>query len=189
MHLACASSDGKLSVLSYNEQQAQWDHRIFLSHVNGATAVCWAGPAGESPRLRLLSVGCDNLVRIWESNAAGDWCEACDALEGHSDWIRDVSWCPCDLLPYKMFATCSQDRTVLLWKSLDSGATWRSSLLSKAPFPGPVWKVSWSTAGNLLACSYGENRVSIWKQCSDDSWEHVQHLENGNELSLSFGQQ
>ena len=47
---------------------------------------------------------------------------------------------------------------------------WTSSpLLPNAPdkdphFPDAVWRVSWSLAGNILAVSCGDGKVSLWKE-------------------------
>ena len=35
-----------------------------------------------------------------------------DKLEGHSDWVRDVAWCPSVGLPLSRIASCSQVREV-----------------------------------------------------------------------------
>ena len=31
-----------------------------------------------------------------------------EKLEGHSDWVRDVAWCPSVGLPISRIASCSQ---------------------------------------------------------------------------------
>ncbi len=51
---------------------------------------------------RLVTGGCDHLVKIWwydgaclicSQNDAGNWIEEA-VLEGHTDWVRDVAWAP-----------------------------------------------------------------------------------------------
>ena len=37
----------------------------------------------------------------------GDWVME-EKLEGHSDWVRDVAWCPGIGLPISRIASCSQ---------------------------------------------------------------------------------
>jgi protein transport protein SEC13 len=40
-----------------------------------------------------------------------------------------------------------------------------------------VWRVSWSMAGNVLAVSGGDNRVSLWKEKLRGGWECVKTIE------------
>ena len=37
----------------------------------------------------------------------GEWVME-EKLEGHSDWVRDVAWCPGIGLPISRIASCSQ---------------------------------------------------------------------------------
>ena len=54
-----------------------------------------------------------------------------------------------------------------------------SALLPNAPdsqdthFPDAVWRVSWSLAGNILAVSCGDGKVSLWKEGLGRGWECV----------------
>ena len=36
-----------------------------------------------------------------------------------------------------------------------------------------VWRVSWSLAGNLLAVSCGDNKITLWKEGVDGKWALV----------------
>ena len=75
--LACASSDGRVSVLT-RQADDSWTVKRFNAHNIGCNAVSWAPafPAGAvlsaaSPTgaalqpMRLVTGGCDNLVKIW----------------------------------------------------------------------------------------------------------------------------
>lgn len=72
--LACASSDGQVSVLEFNE--GNWMHILFPAHGQGVNAVSWA-PAmvpgslvSSKPELaaqrRFATGGSDCLVKIWD---------------------------------------------------------------------------------------------------------------------------
>jgi protein transport protein SEC13 len=37
-----------------------------------------------------------------------------------------------------------------------------------------VWRVSWSTTGNILAVSDGNNVVTLWKESTDGVWQQIQ---------------
>lgn len=126
-------------------------------------------------------------------------------LEGHADWIRDVSWAPNIGLPVSTIASCSQviyskftswnhsnfcfvfffqpkkDGTVMVWQSSDT--TWKNTKLPK--FPDVVWSVSWSITGNILAISGGDNKVTLWKE-TDSGWnvrDHISHF-----VVINFGE-
>ena len=133
-----------------------------------------AGQAAQSVK-RFASAGCDNLVKIWgyrEDTQA--WVEE-EVLEGHTDWVRDVAWAPNIGLPRSYIATASQDKTVLIWTkdspsapwvktALDPSASGAASPTGSTPgrFPDVVWRVSWSLAGNILAVSCGDGKVTLW---------------------------
>lgn len=73
--LACASSDGKVSVLEFKDN-GSWDTKVFSAHGMGCNAVSWA-PATLPGSLvstqsqisgnvkKIATGGCDNLVKIW----------------------------------------------------------------------------------------------------------------------------
>jgi len=69
----------------------------------------------SSDQKRIVSGGCDNLVKLWRFNdQEARWMEEMK-LEGHTDWVRDVAWAPCVGKNRSMIASCSQDRRVILW--------------------------------------------------------------------------
>ncbi|PFH44721.1 hypothetical protein AMATHDRAFT_72215 [Amanita thiersii Skay4041] len=205
--LACASSDGKLSVLTFRTD-GQWGADLFDGHAIGCNAVSWApatlpgslitpqtqpapGQSIQTPSIkRFASAGCDNLVKIWGYREdAQSWVEE-DVLEGHTDWVRDVAWAPNIGLPRSYIATASQDKTVLIWTkdsptspwmktSLDPSSTYTSTGGVAPPpgkFPDVVWRVSWSLAGNLLAVSCGDGKVTLWKENLRGAWECVSDM-------------
>lgn len=78
--LACGSSDGALSILTAAGDISAWDiKKIPNAHTIGCNAVSWCpstpvNPAFDSkaqpgePVRRLVSGGCDNLVKIWRDD-------------------------------------------------------------------------------------------------------------------------
>ncbi|KAI0791245.1 protein transporter SEC13 [Abortiporus biennis] len=209
--LACASSDGKISVLTF-KNDGQWGADIFIGHAIGCNAVSWApavqpgsliapqptDASGQQPASlhsvkRFASAGCDNLVKIWGyRDDSQTWVEE-EVLEGHSDWVRDVAWAPNIGLPRSYIATASQDKTVLIWTKDTPTSPWVKTALDpsasaslspttgSAPppagkFPDVVWRVSWSLAGNILAVSCGDGKVTLWKENLKGAWECVSDM-------------
>lgn len=150
-----------------------------------------AQPASLSSVKRFASAGCDNLVRIWGyRDDTQSWVEE-ETLEGHTDWVRDVAWAPNIGLPRSYIATASQDKTVLIWTKDSQTSPWVKTALdpsstitsptSTVPlpagkFPDVVWRVSWSLAGNLLAVSCGDGKVTLWKENLKGVWECVSDM-------------
>ncbi|ETI23339.1 hypothetical protein G647_05139 [Cladophialophora carrionii CBS 160.54] len=185
--LACASSDGNVSVLEFRDNQ--WGHVIFPAHAMGVNAVSWAPSAvpgaiarkdGGSTGVvkRFVTGGSDNQVKIWEHSAAGGTYENVLVLpQGHGDWVRDVAWSP-TLLSKSYIASASQDKTVRIWTSTNMTAQgvgeW--TLAKTLEFDAVTWRVSWSLSGNVLAVSGGDNKVTLWKEDLKGNWEMVREV-------------
>lgn len=188
--VAAASSDGRVSVLKHLPNHT-WSVEYLTDCQTGVNAVSWA-PHGadfdpknpnapESPRL--ATAGCDNLVRFWVYNHdQGQWVSegsTADAESGHTDWVRDVAWAPCLLPNQNIVASCSEDRTVIIWKQQQTSSDDTSSSPEWKPtrlhtFEDPVWRVSWSVTGHLLAVSSGDSTVTLWKAGLDGTWTSVE---------------
>lgn len=185
--LACASSDGNVSVLEFRDNN--WNSAIFHAHGLGVNAVSWA-PAGlagslarkdggNSPILRRFATGgSDNQVKIWEfSSQTLSYNLIATLPDGHSDWVRDVAWSPTLLSSKNYIASASQDKTVRIWTSTSSGAgdgQW--SLAKVLEFDSVCWRASWSMSGNVLAVSGGDNKVTLWKETLKGGWECVREV-------------
>ncbi|KAG2217318.1 hypothetical protein INT45_003512 [Circinella minor] len=187
--LACASSDGKISVLEYRED-GSWENYVMDAHGIGCNAVTWAPAAmpgslvqtngGAPPNVttvkKIVSAGCDNLIKIWTwREESKSWKEE-ETLDGHSDWVRDVAWAPNVGLPKSYLASCSQDKSVLIWTQDTPNAKWTKKTV-RQKFPDVVWRVSWSLSGNVLAVSCGDNKVTLWKENAKGDWECIRELE------------
>lgn len=201
--LACASSDGKVSVLTH-QQDDTWAVEHFKDNPLGVNALSWApykclGSSTDDndevpPQMRLVTGGCDNRIRFWRyhglasstSEETGGWTEDVGELLGeslgHSDWVRDVAWAP-SCIPQNVVASCSEDRTVLIWTQTTSGGVWQPSLLNT--FEAPVWRVSWSVTGSILAVASGDNTVTLWKCGLDGTWSQVSNTEEADAANAS----
>ncbi|WFD07606.1 GTPase-activating protein S13 [Malassezia vespertilionis] len=189
--LACASSDGKVSVLTFN-MDGSWSGDIVTAHPAGCNAVSWAPAvvatedAAETAPLvrRFASAGCDAVVKIWEFSDEQNRYMEVDQLLGHTDWVRDVAFAPNLGLARLYLATASQDRTVFIWSQDGQGAPWTKTALQPksnpadpSKFPDTVWRVSWSVSGNVLAVSCGDGKISLWKENLKGAWECISDLD------------
>jgi protein transport protein SEC13 len=180
--VACASSDGSISIISYDTASGQWRvQKIDNAHAVGCTGVSWApaampgslvsGGGANADARRLVTCGCDNLVKVWRFDESQNiWgCEA--TLSAHSDWVRDVAWSDNLGLPMNTIASCGQDGKVFIWTQSEPRGPWTFRALND--FGVPVWRVSWSTMGNILAVSDGNNTVTVWKESIDGAWNQL----------------
>lgn len=95
-------------------------------------------------------------------------------LSGHTDWVRDVAWSP-SVLSKSYIASASQDKTVRIWTADPTSPNdWKCTTLE---FDSVLWRVSWSLSGNILAVSQGDNKVSLWKENLNGTWEKVETIE------------
>ena len=149
--------------------------------------------AGAGEVLRLAAAGCDGRVLIYASRvevgaaagrgggdaapAAGEWALESALEGGHGgDWVRDVAWAPGGLGGLggaNLVASAGENGSVVLWRQTTAGGEWSPEALP--PFPSPVWRVSWSGTGNLLAVSCGDNSVTLWKEGAPGGghWQQV----------------
>jgi protein transport protein SEC13 len=125
--LACASSDGNVSVLEFKDNN--WSHQIFQACGSGVNSVSWApsvapgqamGASGNSPGAarRFVTGGSDCQVKLWEFSPETGTYSHLTTLPGHTDWVRDVAWSP-TVLSKSYIASASQDKTVKIWTSSD----------------------------------------------------------------------
>ncbi|KAK1291636.1 hypothetical protein QJS10_CPB17g01159 [Acorus calamus] len=185
--LACGSSDGNISIFTARPDGSGWDSaRIDQAHPVGVTSVSWApstapgslvgGAVGAAPVQKLASGGCDSTVKVWRLEN-GAWKLDCfPPLQKHTEWVRDVAWAPNLGLPKSTIASASQDGTVVIWTAgVKDGDQWEGRVLMD--FKTPVWRVSWSLTGNILAVADGNNKVTLWKEAVDGEWQQVTTVE------------
>lgn len=181
---AAASSDGRISVLTLQADNS-WAVDYIRDNTLGVNAVSWApygayydasNPEGTPEEPRIVSGGCDNRIRFWtKSLSSGEWEEDKAAFGkelSHSDWVRDVAWAPSILPNVNVVASCSEDRRVIIWTQNGRDAEWKPNLLHT--FDSPVWRLSWSVTGHILAVSSGDSDVTLWKSGLDGVWTQME---------------
>ncbi|EDV25901.1 uncharacterized protein TRIADDRAFT_24138, partial [Trichoplax adhaerens] len=176
--LASGSSDGSIAIISNTD--GNWSaKKISNAHTIGCNAVSWA-PSVDAGSLfdvkgdpkpnvkRLVTGGCDYKVNIWKE-IDGEW-KLDQSLDGHSDWVRDVAWAPNIGVSVSTIASCGEDGRVIIWTKEEDNSEreWTSKILLQ--LDKPIWHVSWSVTGNILAVSSSDNKVSLWKEGLNGDW-------------------
>ena len=199
--LAAASSDGSVSVLTAQSSQCSasppslggaasegWSAvRIERAHAAGVLGLSWVPPSASRER-RLATCGCDNLIKLWRfDESSGGWSAEGAPLAAHSEWVRDVAFAPRLTSPSAsdsasssscsssspVLASAGQDGKVFVWSEDRRTGAWTPALVNDFGSGQPVWRVSWSTAGGVLAVSDSRGSVSLWKESVDGQWEQV----------------
>lgn len=171
--LASCSSDGLVCVTSLRSDDTWEAPLVFDSQQVGCNAVSWAPFSSGSGARRFATAGCDKSVRIWTYNEPSHSFLEERRLTAHSDWVRDVAWCPAVAFPHlEVLATGGQDKRVFIWRHELASNSWEATELPE--FAACVWKLSWSVTGNLLAVTTADNRVSLWKESVDGSFKEVE---------------
>lgn len=178
--LACASSDEKVRILQHMDDDS-WDVKVIDAHTTGCNAVSWA-PAGPQGTMQLVTGGCDNKVKLWQWGEAA-WEEVKpELMQVHTDWVRDVAFAPSLASNAAMFASCSQDKKVVIWTQDATTGGWSTKAIG---FSCIVWRVSWSITGNILAVSGGDNQVTLWKDNLLGEWEQIGQLSEDGSTTKS----
>lgn len=93
----------------------------------------------------------------------------------HGDWVRDVAWANNIGLSEETIASCCEDGTISIWRCRNSKSLkyndWENIFTLKDN--KPAWRVSWSQVGHMLAVSYGDNTVSIFKEDGDRNFKAI----------------
>eukprot|EP00002_Diphylleia_rotans_P010975 TRINITY_DN2177_c0_g1_i3.p1 TRINITY_DN2177_c0_g1~~TRINITY_DN2177_c0_g1_i3.p1 ORF type:complete len:297 (+),score=52.02 TRINITY_DN2177_c0_g1_i3:117-1007(+) len=175
--LLAGSGDGYFSVHTYNAGQ-EWGVVRTKAHTGGVNSVAWAPVCDASATTTQIFAtgGCDNNVHVWAKSEVGEWSNT-KQLSYAKAWVRGVAFAPFTGLPGLTLASCYDDGTVTVSKSVQPeqvGADWESTSFSLNPKVN-AWSVSWSLTGNMLAVSSGENQVTIYKEGPVNVWTVVQN--------------
>mmetsp|Transcript_32210 Transcript_32210/g.79017 ORF Transcript_32210/g.79017 Transcript_32210/m.79017 type:complete len:315 (-) Transcript_32210:452-1396(-) len=189
LRLACASADCTISILTWRGGgDGDWDERsVPNAHQIGCNAVSWAPAAApasatsQAPmqmQAMLVTGGCDGAVKVWRLQESGEIMpdpgfEAAYRNSPHSGWVRDVAWAPSIGMPVQTIASCAEDKMVYIW-SQAAGKDWVCRKLP--PFEAVVWRLSWSVAGNVLAVSAADGKVTLWKEGLGGQWALIDEV-------------
>merc|ERR1719277_2930638 len=168
LRLACASSDATVSVLTYVPMECTWRRITFQAHPGGVQALSWM-PGKD---MRIATGGCDNSVCIWKCSPDGEaWVQESPPLQPvHTDWVRAIAWRP-EGPSGSVIASGSWDKTVVIWAQEMEGQPWRQTC--RLTVAGKVEGLAWSVTGSILAVSFGDGDVSLYKESELFKYEEV----------------
>ncbi|KAK3002195.1 hypothetical protein RJ639_021001 [Escallonia herrerae] len=116
---------------------------------------------------RLATASSDNTIKIiGKEGTQNEWSQA-HVFDDHKSSVNCVAWAPYEL--GLCLACGSSDGNISVFTAKSDGGKvgdqWDGKVLKN--FGAPVWRVSWSLTGNILAVADGTNNVTLWKEAVD----------------------
>lgn len=103
---------------------------------------------------KLVSGGCDRLVRIWDLNPGLEQAKLDQTIENHADWVFGVAFSP----DGKHLLTASRDKTAKIW---DLAA--KESVVTFPDHQQPVYSVGITDDGKTGFSVGEDNNVRFWQ--------------------------
>ncbi|KAG8814127.1 GTPase-activating protein S13 [Serendipita sp. 399] len=167
--LACASSDGKVSVLTF-KNDGTWDASLFTAHATGCNAISWAPsvlpgslivphPSGTSqlptPVQRFITAGSDNLLKVWTLNTTA-------STTGSSS--GSFSTPGFDLTTPANLGAGNSNTTWVLEETLEGHKDWVRDV---------AWAPNVGLPKSYVASCGQDRKVFIWTKEKEKKWERV----------------
>lgn len=112
----------------------------------------------------LASASYDDTIRLYENDESdGDWSNFL-TLTGHESTVWAIDF---DASGNRL-ASCSDDRTVKIWKKEGTGGTSQSKWTCACTIAGvhkrPVYDIAWNKSNGLIATASGDNHIRIIRE-------------------------
>ena len=189
-HLVSGGADGVVAVLS-KTGNGDWNMVTFNAHSGGVTGASWspflssgamyqgAQAVQELTKVRrFVTGGCDGQLRVWTLNHTTSVWDNTHVMSEHCRngvvAIRDVQWASNCGLPYDYIASCADDRLVLVWRQEMPDKEWKHRTVVQTDMT--PCRVSWSLNGTLLAISFEDHTVSVWREEANADWRMVSRV-------------
>ncbi|SBT80987.1 protein transport protein SEC13, putative [Plasmodium malariae] len=201
LHLGCASSDGYLSIISYNlnkdTNEGHWTKSSIKAHLNGTACLSWEKPfnsLGNNKHLndnndfinsfKLVTGGYDNQVIIWTfDNNTKEYHKIFQMNDKpHNSLVRDVSWRPNLSNTTNMIASCSDEQIVILWFEDISNNRWKNGQVIKVD--QKIHKISWSPNGTILAIACSGDNAYLYKENMEGLWVEICNLTDDEKRNI-----
>ena len=113
-----------------------------------------------------LSSGFDQVIRVWKyDNLQQIYYLFYTLPKVQQSFIRDL------ICRDHLLASCSDDRTVVIWKLDNSLRFIKHAQLS---FEHNIYRICWSLMGTVLAVSQDQNGVSLFREADNGEWKQIQ---------------
>ncbi|OAF66135.1 TPR repeat protein 27 [Intoshia linei] len=126
----------------------------------------------------LASCSSDKLIKIYKINDTVKK-HICD-LKGHTGAVWEVAWSHPRSWHDVMLASCSQDKTVIIWKQDEQNASWMTYHVINQ-HSASVNSIVWGppNIGLVLACASSDGSISI-NTCQDQNTWSTKKIDNAH---------
>lgn len=193
LHLGCASSDGYISIVSYNlnkenSTEGCWHRYYTKAHLNGVSCISWEKKSNafvdennlndtseQINSFKLVSGGFDHQVIVWLfDNNSKEFHKLFQMRdEPHKTAVKDVAWKPNAGSLINIIASCS-DQQVILWEEDVNTNVWINKQVIY--FQHKIDKITWSPNGTILAVSCDNENVFLYKENEEGVWNNLCNL-------------
>lgn len=110
-----------------------------------------------------VSCSYDNTIRFFGEHD-DDWNNFC-TLDGHESTVWGISFNE----DGTRLASCSDDKTVKVWKSDDKDfSSWKCLITLSGYHDRSIYDVSWSSITGMLAAASGDDSITVYKDNHDE---------------------
>jgi len=148
-------------------------------HTQDVKSVAWH-PSEEL----LISTSYDDTVRVWSNDNGQEdqFYELC-VLTGHKSTVWRGVFDPDSNPKSSRFATCSQDKSIKIWKRGKNGE-WKDVCTVPNIHEGAVFSIDWSSSG-IIASGGADNKLTILKEFGDDVFDVCGDKEMAHEQDIN----
>eukprot|EP00824_Muranothrix_gubernata_P010167 TRINITY_DN2304_c0_g1_i1.p1 TRINITY_DN2304_c0_g1~~TRINITY_DN2304_c0_g1_i1.p1 ORF type:complete len:344 (+),score=21.95 TRINITY_DN2304_c0_g1_i1:137-1033(+) len=151
-HLATCSRDKSVWVWEVVESGGECECVAVLSgHAQDVKMVRWH-PTQEV----LASCGYDDTIKIWKEDEY-DWSDI-HTMEGHDSTV----WGICFNVDGSKLVSCSDDRTIIVWESVEDMA-WRQACTLSGYHDRAIYTVDWSHVTGRIASGSGADDIAVFE--------------------------
>jgi len=154
-YLASCSRDKTIWIWDIEGESEFSCNNVLQGHTQDVKMVKWS-PIDDV----LFSCSYDDLIKIWKyEDSQEDWICA-NTLSAHSStvWAIDIT------SDGKYFVTCSDDRSIILWRIIDTN--YKNIIIQQKILDAhlrPIFSVSINFDNKLIASGSSDNTITIWR--------------------------
>jgi len=153
--LATCGRDKAVWVWEKDEGEEWGCSAILNGHSQDVKKVTWVPGT-----LTIASASYDNTIKFWQQGEDDEW-NCIDTLTGHQSTVWDIRFTD----DGRFLASCSDDQTIRIWSRNDEfeGKDFYQLICTlEGHHDRPIYSVSWSPDGNLLATTGGDDQINLF---------------------------